>query len=111
MSGPRSVIERSTRCIIVVGVAERDLFAEPRPALVVVDRALDLGVHLGELALRLQSPTLDAGDRVVADHVVRVGSRRHRGHDATSTSDVGAHADRPARKCSHDLATRAPALA
>ena len=68
-----------------VGVAERHLLAEPRPALVVVDRALDLDVHLGELALRLQPPTLDAGDRVVADDVVGVGARRHRSRRRVTT--------------------------
>ena len=78
MSGPRSVIDRSTRCTIAVGVAERNLLAEPRAALVVVDRALDLGVHLGELPFRLQAAPLDAGDRVVPDDVVRVGPRRRR---------------------------------
>ena len=60
-------------------IAERELLAEPRPPLVVVDSALDLGPHLGELALRLQPAALDAGERVPADHLVRVGAR---GHDA-----------------------------
>ena len=68
-----------------LGVAERELLAEAGAPLVVVDRPLDLGPDLGELALGLQPASLDPGDRVAPDHVVRVGARRRPlVHDASS---------------------------
>ena len=80
-------------------IAERELLAEPGPALVVVDGALDLDPHLGELALRLQPPALDAGERVPPDLVVRVGAR---GHDACSSASIDA-VDRVAEvRCARD---------
>ena len=67
------------------GSPSGNFVAEAGPPLVVVDRALDLGAHLGELAVGLQTPPLDSGERVVADHVVRVDADRH---DAISNVGV-----------------------
>ena len=89
--------DRSTRCTIVGGIAERELLAEPGPPLVVVDRALDLGPDLAELALGLQPPPFDAGERVAADHLVRVGARVHDAASIASTGSSCAGAAAPPR--------------
>src|SRR5262249_32353823 len=55
-----------------VGRDERERVAEPRPRLVVRDRALDLGADLLEVAVGAQTAALDARHRVEPDDVVGV---------------------------------------
>ena len=90
-------------------VAERHLVAEPGAALVVVDRALDLDAHLADLGRRLQAPALDAGDRVAADDVVRVGPNRHdAARTASRVGDRARASRRPARASSATARVNAP---
>jgi len=85
-------------------VAERNLVAEPREALIVVDRALDFGADLGELAFGLEPAAFDARDRVVANGVVGVGPRGHRAATAERPPGATARAG-TAPTMSHSRAT------
>src|SRR5437763_359391 len=59
-------------------VAEGNLVPEMRAALVLVDRAMHLGLDLVEVAFRPEPPPLDADERIAADAVIGVGANGHR---------------------------------
>ena len=54
------------------GIGEPELLTEPGPALVLVDGALGLDPHFGEVAIGSQPTPLDRAQHVAPDRVVRV---------------------------------------
>ena len=89
------------------GVTERNLLTRPRLAFVVLDRALDLGVHFGQLLLRLQPAPFDAGDHIVPNDVVGVGT----GHAGERVSRCHFQSARRRRRGIACTISRTPSMA
>jgi hypothetical protein len=64
-------------------ITEWYLVAEVRAALILVDGTMDLGLHLVEITLGSEPPSLDANEGIAADAVVGVGADSHRATTGT----------------------------